>query len=196
VLQRTYWDKEYKFRGRLWRGGSRETEIITSLMVSGLSLDNGCGNGKDTPKAENIIGSDFSRNALRLYPLETKVQSDMRHLPFKDEIFSNVLFLHSLDHLLESDRLIAMREAKRVLRRDGNILIKAFTVRDFRFGKGILVEKDTFRRGNGIVTHYFTTDYFNQLDFLRVKKLNLINYNIIINRKNLPREEVIILLQK
>ncbi len=196
MLQRTYWDKEYKFRGRLWRGGSRETEIITSLMVGGLSLDNGCGNGKDTPKVENIIGSDFSRNALRLYPLETKVQSDMRHLPFKDEIFSNVLFLHSLDHLLESDRLIAMREAKRVLRRDGNILIKAFTVRDFRFGKGILVEKDTFRRGNGIVTHYFTTDYFNQLDFLRVKKLNLINYNIIINKKNLPREEVIILLQK
>jgi SAM-dependent methyltransferase len=43
------------------------------------------------------------------------------YLPFKDELFDQVLFVTSLDHFI--DPVIALKEAKRVVKKDGSICI-------------------------------------------------------------------------
>jgi hypothetical protein len=68
--QRRIWDREYKKRGRLWRGSSIDS-IDDEILVP--ALNNGCGNGKDVNKIDGVLGLDFSINALKLYKLKTKM---------------------------------------------------------------------------------------------------------------------------
>lgn len=195
-MQRKYWDLEYKYKGKLWRGISRERDTIIASMNKGLTLDAGCGNGKDTPFVENLVGMDFSRNALRLYPFKLKVLGDITSLPFRNNSFSNILYLHSLDHLLENERIMALEEAYRILDKGGKVIMRVFSINDFRYGKGIEVERDTFRRGNKIYTHYFTVNEFDHFTNFKVIEKRIINYYIIINKSRIKREELFIILSK
>jgi SAM-dependent methyltransferase len=194
--QRKSWNREYRLRGKIWRGELKEKEIFDEILLPGLTLDNGCGNGKGTPFIKNSIGLDFSIFALSLYVGESKVLGDMLALPFKDRTFSNVLFIHSLDHLNSQERVKAIEEAGRVLKADGKVVVRVFSITDFRYGKGLEIEPRTFLRGNRISTHYFEKEEFSDLPLFKVSKIYNINYNINIRNKIYNREEFIIILIK
>ena len=49
-------------------------------------------------------------------------------------------------------------EGSRVLRTGGRLFLRVFSSRDFRAGTGLLAEPDTYLRGDGILTHYFTSE--------------------------------------
>lgn len=85
------------------------------------ALDIGCGGDpkaktgvdiKEHPEWERLRGQGFD---LRV--------SDMRHLPFKDESFSLVISWHSLEHVPWREVCKTLKEWRRVLRRDGVIVI-------------------------------------------------------------------------
>lgn len=194
--QRIFWNKEYRLRGKLWRGESKEKEIIESGLRAGLSLDVGCGNGKESPSGNEVIGMDFSIFALRNYPNERKILGDMRAIPFKRESFSNVLLLHSLDHLLLTDREKAIDEAWRILKDDGLLVIRVFSTDDFRSGKGKEVESGTLQRGTKIITHYFERQELEKYRNFSEENFFKINYYINIQNKKIKREEYIIILSK
>ena len=130
--QRKSWNREYRMRGNLWRGELKEKDIFDDILVPGMTLDNGCGTGKGAPVIENLIGLDFSVFALSLYRGKIKVLGDMVQLPFKSNSFSNILFIHSLDHLSAKERSQALEEAGRVLNEDGRVIIRVFSRLDFR----------------------------------------------------------------
>jgi len=188
--QRRIWDREYKKRGRLWRGSSIDS-IDDEILVP--ALNNGCGNGKDVNKIDGVLGLDFSINALKLYKLKNKnvVCGNMLVLPFKDRVFRSVLFLHSLDHLLKEERNRAINEAKRVLQKNGLMFIRVFSIKDFRYGKGKEIEENSFVRGNGIITHYFKDDelYFEDFEIIYMKHLI---YHLKINGEKKERNEILI----
>lgn len=188
--QRKIWDREYKKRGRLWRGSNIDS-VDDEILVP--ALNNGCGNGKDINKVEGVIGLDFSINALRFYKLKNPyvVCGNMLSLPFKDNSFKSVIFFHSLDHLLTNERNRAINEAKRVLQNDGLLFLRVFSINDFRYGKGKEVEENTFVRGNGIVTHYFRDDelYFADFEIIYMKHLV---YYLKINGEKKQRNEILI----
>ncbi len=192
--QKRSWNREYKKRGQLWRGES--VDKIDGDIIS-PALDNGCGNGKDIRDFRGVIGLDFSMNALLLYRKKNNmaVCGDMLHLPFKDSTFNTILFMHSLDHLLENERPMAIREAHRVLREKGKMILKVFSIEDFRFGKGKLIERNTFLRGNGIITHYFQDDelQFPCFEILEVKN---IKYHLNIKGEKRIRNEILIKYMK
>lgn len=194
--QRRHWNREYRLRGRLWRGEIKETEIFQSTMIPGLSLDNGCGNGKGAPVTDDMIGLDYSHFALKLYPGKFRILGNMLNLPFKNSSFSNVVFIHSLDHLLTAEREGAIREASRVLIDKGRIIIRVFSEKDFRFGKGREIERGTFIRGDSIITHYFNLKEFLKYDFLESTAVHEINYYINIKNERIKRAEFIIILVK
>lgn len=194
--QRRAWNREYRLRGRLWRGELKEKEIFLDNLVPGVTLDDGCGNGKGTPKIENLVGLDFSKFALSLYQAESKVLGDIVNLPFKANTFSNVLLIHSLDHLRNEERTEALLEAVRVLRDDGKIFVRVFSKSDFRYGKGKEVEGGTFQRGNGIETHYFGLKEFLNNPKYEVKRVINVDYHINIQMKKFKRSEFIIILSK
>jgi len=123
-------------------------------------LELGCGNGKTLAalaRSAETVGLDIARNALRACsPGPALVQGDATRLPFADRSFDAVVAFHVLGHLAERERTEAVSEALRVLRPGGRLVVREFSVRDMRCGRGAEVEPMTFLRGTGIATHYFT----------------------------------------
>jgi len=155
------WDKDYRSRGRLWGGGAKN---LPDLIGGSKVLELGCGDGKTLgamrDRGWRATGLDISSEALRLCRsfLGTEadlVLADVRHLPFRDEGFDAVFAFHVIGHLLQAGRETAATEAARVLVPGGRLFFREFGIEDMRAGKGREVEPGTYRRGSGVITHYF-----------------------------------------
>jgi len=153
---RESWDLLYERDDRPWKGSCDE-----ELPMHGLVLELGIGNGKNLtafPSDAAIIGLDFSRSALRACGKLNRIpllQADVTALPFQDGCFPNVSASHVLGHLDQASMREASLEIGRVLQRGGLLYVSVFGEEDMRFGRGEEVEPRTFRRGNGVITHYF-----------------------------------------
>lgn len=95
-----------------------------------IVLDLGCGTGRYTEqltqRANQIVGLDVEmENLLKLKKKNINVSlvcaSAEYRLPFRDSIFDFILCTEVLEHL--KDDVVAVREIRRVLRKDGEILI-------------------------------------------------------------------------
>lgn len=153
------WNSDYCSRGRLWAGRVRGLPDLPALSAV---LELGCGNGKTLgcmPAGWQITALDMSLEALRLCrrsgPKAELVLADARALPFRDESFNAVFAFHVTGHLPDPGRRALAREAARVLARGGRLFFREFGLEDMRAGLGEEVEPGTFRRGSGIITHYF-----------------------------------------
>jgi SAM-dependent methyltransferase len=162
------WNREYREKGRIWRGAPAK---LADLPSGSRVLELGCGNGKTLAamlkRPWRIAALDLSPLAVRLggeiaaslkdAPSEADLLvADVASLPFQDAVFDAVFAFHVIGHLRENDRRRAAREAVRVLKADGCLFFLEFGVEDMRAGKGEEVEADTFRRGGGVLTHYFS----------------------------------------
>ena len=144
-------------------------------MLEGRVLELGCGNGKTAAvlvrTADEVVALDFSpkgleacRNAVVSPKLEL-VRGDLRFLPFAQASMDHIVASHVLGHLLEGERVEAMREIVRVLSPGGTLVLRAFSVRDMRCGQGRAIENNTFQRGTGIRNHFFDRDEIRALTF-------------------------------
>ncbi|MCR3884207.1 MAG: class I SAM-dependent methyltransferase [Methanothrix sp.] len=106
--------------------------------------------GRPSPQTPNRSIPDF-------------VAADAVQLPFREEAFDAVIAFHILGHLREGDRRRAAAEAARVLKGAGRLFFLEFGVEDMRAGKGVEVEPMTFKRGGGVITHYFSEEEAFQL---------------------------------
>jgi len=174
----TAWENDYKSRGRLWGSATKD---LPELPPGSRVLELGCGDGKTLsamPTDWRVAALDISPAALRLcHPsLDSRIAfllADARSLPFRSESFDAVFAFHMTGHLPFSGREALATEAARVLRRGGRLFFREFGSDDMRAGKGEEVESRTFRRGGGILTHYFTesevADLFCELEVCSVR---------------------------
>jgi SAM-dependent methyltransferase len=96
-------------------------------------LDLGCGLATDiaylVERGFTAVGIDQSEAALRqarvLYPRLELVAGDVRHLPFEAASFDVLLDRGCFHYLPAADRPIYAREAARVLRPEGELLLRA-----------------------------------------------------------------------
>ena len=111
-------------------------DFAKSLPPSIAALDLGCGNGRHTKllcdAGRRVIGLDASRRLLAIArhrePRAAYVQGDVCQLPFRDETFSAAMLTATIHHLpSESERLLAVREMCRLLRRGGRGMISAWS---------------------------------------------------------------------
>lgn len=155
------WENNYHQRGALWQGTATG---IPSFPTGARVLETGCGNGKTLSALNrngcNVTGCDIAASALRLareaVPGACLMQADVRHLPFRAAAFDAVLAVHITGTLCESERLHATAELYRVLVPGGILFFREFSVADFRYGQGKPAEENSFLRGDGVMTHYFT----------------------------------------
>jgi SAM-dependent methyltransferase len=93
-----------------------------------LVLDVGCADGvlhaALPPFGPRVVGLDRAAPLLRAHP-RPAVQADAAHLPFRGTVFDAVTVLNVLYHL--PDPLPALREAHRVLRPGGHVLVSAIS---------------------------------------------------------------------
>ncbi|MDD1706110.1 MAG: class I SAM-dependent methyltransferase [Methanoregulaceae archaeon] len=139
---------------------------MPGLFPGARVLETGCGDGKSllamAGRGWDIVAIDFSREAVRISSAHHALhgvrflQADAGAMPFAGETFDSVFLSHILGHIPAKGRSRVASEAGRVLIPGGAIFLRVFSVRDFREGTGILIEPHTFRRGDGILTHYFS----------------------------------------
>ncbi len=158
----TAWDKDYASRGRLWGGAAKG---LPDLPQGSAILELGCGDGKTLsalPGGGRMVALDISPRALqlarRLRPDAGFILADAAVLPLQDESFDAVFAFHVTGHLLAAERRALAQEAARVLAVGGSLFFRDFGAEDMRAGQGEEVEPGTFRRGGGILTHYFTEE--------------------------------------
>ena len=202
AMARQAWQRLYSKRG-LQYGGSGDLTVLRPLLrKDSLVLDAGCGDGKMTEslaRLSGVVGCDFSREALlklreqRDNELDVNlVECDLIHMPFESEKFDLVSCVHSLSHLFAEDRHRAAKEILRVAKKDGHIFVEVFGRGDVRFGEGEEVEPFSFRRGNGIMTHYFqegeVQSLFPELTVISdVGSLRRVTYGAKAGRRDLIR---------
>lgn len=173
AMARQAWQRLYSKRG-LQYGGSGDLSMLRPLLrKDSLVLDAGCGDGKMTEALaglSEVVGCDFSREALvklreqRGQELDVNlVECDIIHLPFASEKFDLVSCVHTLSHLFAEDRNRAAAQISRTVRKGGHVFVEVFGRGDVRFGEGEEVEQFSYRRGNGIMTHYFQEEEVQSL---------------------------------
>lgn len=158
------WDAEYRRKGGLWRGSSG---FRLDAPQGSHVLEVGCGNGKNASalctQGFRLVAIDSSSEAIELTRQTVALiggscdcrVADVRELPFKASSFDVVICFHVLGHLLEKERAVAAAECSRVLKKGGRLLFKEFGRKDFRCGWYDEVEKHTYQRKTGVLTHYF-----------------------------------------
>jgi len=111
-------------------------DFAKSLPPSIAALDLGCGNGRHTKllcdAGRRVIGLDASRRLLAIArhrePRAAYVQGDVCQLPFRDETFSAAMLTATIHHFpSDSERLLAVREMRRVLRSGGRAMVSAWS---------------------------------------------------------------------
>ncbi|MFH0713092.1 MAG: class I SAM-dependent methyltransferase [Candidatus Micrarchaeota archaeon] len=158
------WEKEYRAKGKLWRGVGDSFDF--ALLPRGCKvLELGCGDGKTlsslVSRGFKVTGIDISPSAVELAKEKVGkkaklIVGDVCDLPFAANSFDAVVAVHVLDHLSEKERKVAVSEIQRVLKKGGVLFFEGFSKQDFRFAKGIEIERNTFRRGNNVWYHYFS----------------------------------------
>lgn len=94
-------------------------------------LDAGCGTGRMArflaDRGCSVAGVDLSPGMLAMarrdHPDLDVREASITDLPFEDASFDGVLFWYSLIHLPDADAAVALREAARVLRPGGYVLV-------------------------------------------------------------------------
>jgi len=120
------------------RDTERETDFIQSaLSKKGTILDLCCGTGRHSiflqKRGWTTIGLDLSKNLLKIAKKSMKkekaefplVRADMRHFPFRNEVFDAVVCMFTSFGYLpsESEDLKSFKEVRRTLRKGGRFLL-------------------------------------------------------------------------
>ncbi len=158
------WEEDYSRRGLLWGGVTHDLPL---LPPGSRVLELGCGNGKTLltmiQRGWEVTALDFSPRAVALSRERCRSSSDADFiiadssvLPFKNMTFDAVFAVHLMGHLPEPDRKRLPYGLFPTLRPGGIIFFSDFSTEDFRYGSGCELEPATFRRGTGIITHYFS----------------------------------------
>lgn len=122
-------------------------EFIDSIERPGNFLDIGCGNGRHlipaASKSKFVFGIDISfgmlnicRKNLERFEIKNAslIQADALHLPLKSESFDYVMFIATLHNIRYRERRIeALKEVRRVLKKDGKGLISVWSRWQGRF---------------------------------------------------------------
>lgn len=198
TAQPSPWDEDYRRRGNLWGGAPAP---LPEIPAGAAVLEVGCGNGKTleaiarrSPRVAAIDSSPEAVALARRRPGTAEIGfavADARHLPFRDAAFDAVFLVHVAGHLPAQGRKAVAAEVVRVLGPGGTLFFRSFSVEDMRAGKGTETEPWTFRRGGGIITHYFTEDEAAELfSPLVAVSVRTHRWRMRVRGEDLPRAEV------
>jgi SAM-dependent methyltransferase len=194
----TAWDRDYQRRGDLWGGAAAP---LPDVPAGAAVLEIGCGNGKTLSalarRSSLVTAVDISPHAVSLARRRPGIAAaglavaDARCLPFHGEAFDAVFLVHITGHLPGPGRRAVASEVCRVLRTGGTAFFRGFSVEDMRAGKGTETEEQTFRRGDGIITHYFTEDEVRELFAPLIPvSVRTRRWYMRVRGRDLPRAEV------
>ncbi|MBM3251599.1 MAG: class I SAM-dependent methyltransferase [Candidatus Omnitrophica bacterium] len=118
--------------------------ILDFLSLEGddTILDLGCGSGKlfEGVDASKVVGIDISDYLLKKAKSRIKyiLKAEGESLPFKNESFNKIICSEVIEHLLNPG--IVMKEAKRVLKKKGALIITIPNEKNINFLKRFFIK--------------------------------------------------------
>lgn len=105
-----------------------------------------------------VIALDINPKYCRATHLQgyKTVFSDMRYLPFRDQIFKTVVMRHALTHAAGDDAAVVLTEAYRVLSPNGLCYIEVLGFEDMRAVKGHDMGGGTMLRNDGRIWQFYS----------------------------------------
>lgn len=195
-----YWEKlieEPPESYKLWFEAEKEY-LIKNITKNSKVLDIGCGNGRIikiiASTTKNIVGIDNeikaindSKHNLKEYPQIKILLADSKKLPFEDNSFDFIVCMASFVNFGKY-KLKSLKEIRRVIKKEGYILIDVFS--DDAFDERIKIYKKfkaPIKQINGTtvvfedtgISEQFTKeqliDIFNQakLRIIEIKKVGI-----------------------
>jgi len=159
-----------------------EIEAIKPHLVKGLSLEIGVGSGRFAEPLKIQFGIDPAFKILKLaYKRGIRVvKGCAENLPFKNEVFDCVLFIVTICFL--NDPLSALKEAYRVLKKEGKVII-AFIDKNSFLGKLYRAKKHKSK-------FYKNAHFYSVKDILNFLKMSSFKVVKITQTLFKPLEEI------
>lgn len=163
-----------------------ERKEFAKLCGNGLMLSLGCNGGRDlqifTRLGLTCVGLDFSFKMLsKAKDGNIVVQSDVQHVPIKDEVFDAVWSCSVFKYLSINGVIESLQEAYRVLKKGGFFWLSV------EYGEGVKVEdKHGVEMETSLFTEETLTNMAKQVGF------KVVSFKII----DKWRKFIVILLQK
>ncbi len=166
------WEEHYRSGAPLWRGSPYP---LPELEKGSRVLDLGCGTGstiiRAAEKGYDVTGMDISPSALeiasgRISERELKANlicMDLTEPVIDMEKYDLVLCHYVLGALDKKGREEASRNISGWVERGGLLSFEDLAAGDIRYGKGREIEEGTFRKGTGIIQHFFILEELENL---------------------------------
>ena len=150
-------------------------DFVKTLKEKARSiLDVGCGAGRDSfflaKEGFHLTGLDISSNALRLASERNQrektqckfVMGTFLHLPFSEGLFDAAFSSYAIENVSLHQIRKALKEIKRVIKRERVMLVTLHSLKHWRFGQGKEIAYHEFLKSRmiknrkvEIVTHFF-----------------------------------------
>lgn len=154
------WEHTYKNKGIV------QNEILPTVQKAIITLkknnckkilDLGCGTGRHTlflaEHGFKVYAADISETAIKIVRQRSKEKglggihykiTDINNIDFEDNFFDAILCVWSTGHGLKRDVHNSVIEMHRILKPSGFLLADFMSIEDKNYGKGIILEENTF----------------------------------------------------
>lgn len=139
-----YWERFIKNLPKSYKEWFKEEKkyLMKNITKNSKVLDVGCGEGRSLndilPKTKKLTGIDYdpstvkvARDEFKDYPTIKIFKANAKKLPFKNNYFDYVICMTSFANF-GKDKYKILKEMKRVLKRDGDIIISVFSEDAFK----------------------------------------------------------------
>ena len=184
-----FWETSFKARQEMWGWAPADSVTKTLALFEKHSLNDilipGFGYGRNAKyfidNGFKVTGIEISETAIDLakkyFDKSTKIyHGSVSSMPF-DEVQYEGIFSYSLIHLLnETDRIKLINDCYNQLKPDGYMVFVTISKKDFRFGQGVEVSKDTFEPWEGLRLFFYDSDSiqaeFGNFGLLEAEEIN------------------------
>lgn len=165
-----YWDTRFIREGRLWGDAPSDTatkarDLFTAGSVRTVFVP-GSGYGRNSRVFSragfDVVAVEISGVACdlaRTYDPHSKLLcGSCLELPHESKRYDAIYCFNLLHFFLEPERHLLVSRFLNLLEPNGLLYLVVFSEQESNYGKGTMVEKDTFETRPGRPAHYFTHD--------------------------------------